>query len=628
MWQNLLWMKAKERGPHWLLISLIFSVSLLSAASVDARSRAKNLLDNTPVAQAQSLEKQKNYQQATDMYLLTAKMLPPKMGEQWRSKAAEMAWRAGNLEQASKIIKATDESQLSPLPLARSRVISARIARHKRDFERVIKLLDFSRTGLPQRMNREILSLLAQAQQETGNSMAHTATLIERYGNGDTGSSDRLWTQLMALKTQDLSRWIGKSNNSLEKGWVELAYIAKTSPSKEALYDALVEWQQKHPQHPAHADRLDAVRNQQKIVPGNLNRIAVLLPATGPISHLSDVIIDGIMAAKFNLAETQMDVRIYDTAMSENVYSLYQQAIGEGAELVIGPMSKPLVDQLATSPLTVPILALNYGNNPELYNPNLYQFALLPEDEARQIAERMTQDGLSQVGIVAPDTPWGERIIAAFNEHGLELGISVAAVARYGAQSRDFSAAIEKAFKPTEEGNGVGAEAIFLVAPPKQARLLKPLLKFHYLDDLPTYATSHAYSGTINRSDRDLNGLIFTEIPWLLKTDAEDTVNQQMPQLNELDELTRRYPRLFAFGYDSLQLAANLQQLVEAFEIQHEGLTGNLYIDDRNHIHRRLGLAHFVRGKPKVLALPLTSLLPEIDPFLASPLDEKPATRQ
>lgn len=574
-----------------------------------AKPRSGGLLDNTPITQAQHFEKQKNYQQAADMYLLTAKILAPPESEKWRGKAAEMAWLAGNLEQARKIIMAVDEARLEPLSRAQLRLTAARIARYRQDYQQVVQLLDFPRSSLPQRMNREILHLLGEAQQKAGRKEAHAAVLLERYGRGGAGGGDRLWIELMALETQDLSRWLGRSTRPLERGWIELAYIAKTSPSKAALNDVLQQWQQRYPGHPAYPGQVKAVREQQKNLPGKLNRVAVLLPTSGPLSHLAGIVIDGIMAAKYAPGGTQTDVHIYDTGSGQDVYALYRQAISEGAEMIIGPMSKPLVDQLATSPLAVPILSLNYGNNPELYNPKLYQFALLPEDEARQAAEKIAHDGISRTGVLVPDSRWGERIALAFGKRSLELGGTVVATAKYGTQSSDYSAVIEKAFKPDEEGNGVGAEAIFLAATPKHGRILKPLLKYHYLGNLPTYATSHVYSGLNDSiSDRDLNGITFTEIPWLLQKDTMKSDVEQIPQVEKLDEPARHYPRLFAFGYDSLQLAARLQQLVQTPGTQHNGLTGNLTIDNRNNIHRILGWARFRRGEPEMLALPPVGL--------------------
>ena len=258
-----LWYNNKYGFRHFF-ISVTLLASIAGSTLCDAKLKTGDPLANTPVAQAQHLEKQQNYQQAMDMYLLTAKMLAPERRGKWRTKAAEMALRAGNPIQARKIIDETDQSQLEPLPLARLRLVAAHIARADRDYKRIIQLLDFPRTSLPRGMNKEILSLLGEARQKTGDRQAHTSILIERFAHGDE-SSDRLWNELMAFEVQDLSRWFGETNSRLEKGWVELAYIAKTAPSKEALNNTLQKWQQIYPKHPANRDRLEAVRNHQKL---------------------------------------------------------------------------------------------------------------------------------------------------------------------------------------------------------------------------------------------------------------------------------------------------------------------------------------------------------------------------
>src|SRR5690554_7108230 len=61
------------------------------------------------------------------------------------------------------------------------------------------------------------------------------------------------------------------------------------------------------------------------------------------------------------------------------------------------------------------------------------------------------------------------------------------------------------------------ADWLFLVALPQQARQIKPTLAFNFASDLPVYSTSHVYSGEPNPSkDRDLNGIVFCDTPWLL----------------------------------------------------------------------------------------------------------------
>ena len=104
----------------------------------------------------------------------------------------------------------------------------------------------------------------------------------------------------------------------------------------------------------------------------------------------------------------QAPIRFYDSSLDSSV-NLYHRAISEGAELVIGPLSKDNIQSLALSTeLTTPVLALNHI--PNLAKDNLFQFGLSPIDEARQIAGKADLDGNTKVLLLTPETNQGRRI--------------------------------------------------------------------------------------------------------------------------------------------------------------------------------------------------------------------------
>ncbi len=585
---------------HYLVVTMI--LLLLHPASVAAPAS----LDDTPIRQARLYEKQGNYQQASDMYLLTAAKLPRADGEKWRVKAAEMAWFAGNSDQASRILATLDESSLDHVTLIHARLIAARIARSHADYATVLQKLDFPSSSAPTKLQRTIATLLEEAREKTGlKPQTQASPRIPRRDSTDTRFTrdfDRTWNELMTHSSQDLSRRLAQPLSPIEKGWTELAYIAKTTAdSPEALDNQLAQWELTYRNHPAYPDYFNALRGPGTIdnaatLPTQINRVAVLIPTSGPLASLANVILEGIMAAKYQLPGT--NIKVYDTAAGTPIQELYDQAVIEGAELIIGPMDKARVDALTRLPLTVPVISLNYGKNPEFANPNLFQFALLPEDEARQAARQMLADGHTRLAILVPAGEWGERILQAFREETQANGGEVVATGRFKPGSNEYSNMIKRALKPNSKThlNGVDAEAIFFAASPKQARLLMPLIKFHFINSLPVYATSHVYDGFPDPSaNRDLNRLSFTEIPWLLNEAAPGA-----PKPEELDETTRHHPRLFAFGYDALSAAPRLrQESMTANQVR--ALSGILTLDGRNRIHRQLGWARFSRGRAKTL---------------------------
>ncbi|HHJ19355.1 MAG TPA: hypothetical protein ENJ84_05960, partial [Gammaproteobacteria bacterium] len=532
------------RNLYFSFLCLVLFSGFVATPSLLAADGSKSSLKNTPVEQARRYEAQKNYQQSADMYLKTAQKLSPPDSELWRVKAAEMTWLAGNLDQALSIIQSTDQSQLGNIMRARLNIVAARIARYRHDYAEVSQRLKFTQAGLPRSMQREILALQKEADSKNGvmtRPVDHVKQLMAQYGRErDSNVNDPLWNQLMLLPTQALSRWLGEESSPIEHGWVELAYIAKTA-SARGLNNALLRWEQSYRNHPAYPDRVDSLRQEERTAPvtSDLSRIAVLLPTSGPLAHLSEVVLDGVMAAKYHISSHSPQVRIYDTAGHEHdIEQLYQQAVADGADMVLGPMDKKQVDQLGQAVLSVPLLSLNYGNQADLYNPNLYEFALLPEDEARLAARKMAADGLTQVATITPNSRWGKRLRRAFVEEAREQQLQVVASATFESSNRHYSDVIKKAFKVSKKGAAVQVDGIFLAATPKQARLFKPLLRFHYLKSVPVYATSHVFSGAPDTSqDRDVNGILFTEIPWLLRGSGKTSGQSKQPFPDELDAL-------------------------------------------------------------------------------------------
>jgi outer membrane PBP1 activator LpoA protein len=138
-----------------------------------------------------------------------------------------------------------------------------------------------------------------------------------------------------------------------------------------------------------------------------------------------------------------------------------------------------------------------------------------------------------------------------------------------------------------------------MAAAAKQARLIKPQLRFHHAPDVPVYATSHSYSGSINADmDRDMDGVLFCDMPWTLDTDRPgQTLKSDIEAL--WPNTSKRYSRLFALGVDAYQVIGELNSLRRNRAEFYPGETGDLYLDVANRLQRRLSWARFERGVPQ-----------------------------
>jgi outer membrane PBP1 activator LpoA protein len=115
------------------------------------------------------------------------------------------------------------------------------------------------------------------------------------------------------------------------------------------------------------------------------------------------------------------------------------------------------------------------------------------------------------------------------------------------------------------------------------------------------YSTSHVFTGKIDKElDRDLNGLIFCDLPWVLQNDSPlaKVFTQNWPQ-------QASYTRLFALGIDAYHLVYNLDYLENLDFAFYDGQTGKIQLDANNRITRKLLWAKFERGKPVLFEPPV-----------------------
>ncbi len=581
--------------------SLSFLLLLLFASATIAEM-VEPSPDETPIEQARYYEKTHNYQQAADMYLITARKMPtPESGEPWRVKAAEMAWMANNPQQAESIVQSADESRLNPTMKARLRLMAARIAKRNGDYQGVLEQLEFPADKLPSSIRRQIKALITDANRHL---VASGQLQPKSEAAAEMTATFEYWNELQSLSPQQINRHLARARSNAEKGWLQLALIDKTM-SGDRQRTAFQRWLRRYPDHPAMTQIAPKIEKRLfASASSGVHQIAILLPRLGRYGALSQVILEGIEAAQSRLpAASPLVTRVYDASQGD-ITALYQQAAAEGAELVLGPMDKRKVDRLTQRAADIPVITLNYGNNVSLFNPGLYQFALLPEDEAHAAASKIAERGYSRVAILAPDSHWGKRVSEAFRQQAGVAGLEIIAEGAFNPRNRDLSSVIRKTFKVGDNKAEIEPDAIFIVATPRQGRLLKPLLKYHFLGHVPVFSTSHIFSGAPNPdADGDLNGIEFPEIPWLLKRDSQEAERERLPRFDDLSESAKQHPRLFAFGYDALNLALKLLNS-PASHLQLNGLSGNLYLDRRNRVHRLLGWARFEHGKPEAESLP------------------------
>lgn len=349
-------------------------------------------------------------------------------------------------------------------------------------------------------------------------------------------------------------------------------------------------------------------------------RIALAMPLNGKLGKAGQAVVDGFMAARFESkagSDAIAYIKVYDTTQLSSLDALYFQASADRMDIVIGPLDKERVIELSQKDaLPIPTLALNYipiGSNNNSTTSNLIQFGLAVEDEALQLAQRSLTAGHKRIIILHQDQPWAIRAAQHFESSWVELGGEIADQVSFSGAG-DHSETITQALLINQSherakilkthlagsGNAVKFEprrrkdvdAIVLFSLPTDGRQIIPTLAFHYAADLPVYASHHIYQGPTDTSrDRDLEGVIFTELPWLTE---QPSVQQQISQKWPNRE---RYSRLFAIGVDAYQLFPRLEELQNLTNSSVDGVTGILQMNSLGRIVTQSSWGQFKSGK-------------------------------
>ena len=368
------------------------------------------------------------------------------------------------------------------------------------------------------------------------------------------------------------------------------------------------------------------MRDQELLAPTyNLedfpDQVALLLPLSGDYKREGESIQNGFLSAHYSLSDDEQGIKkikIYDTQEFQDTVAAYDQALEDGADFVVGPLLQDSVNNLAKKiAFSVPVLTLNSLDNDESLI-RMYQFSLSSVDEAISTSNKVIIDQ-NKIGlIIAPDNEWGHRLEEIYTTTLESMGGVIIESQFYNQNEKDFSSELKElleislsekrynrlsanlnedlSFSPRRRQD---VDFIFLVAADTTSgKLLKSQLNYHLSGDeaLPVYSTSTIYSYNTNLDD--LNGIIFTDAPWV--------IDQQIWLKNLPTTLRKYWPgdaiqsRQNAMGYDAYFLVAAINSLKNYSMQELNGATGQLYMEKDGRIRRRLAWAKLINGVPVV----------------------------
>ncbi|WP_312778580.1 penicillin-binding protein activator [Pseudescherichia sp.] len=321
-------------------------------------------------------------------------------------------------------------------------------------------------------------------------------------------------------------------------------------------------------------------------------------------------------------ANPSADLKIYDTS-SQPLDQILNQVQQDGASIVVGPLLKGNVEELMRSNTALNVLALNQPESVES-RANICYFALSPEDEARDAARHMWDQGRRAPLLLVPRSSLGDRVTTAFAEEWQKLGGGTVLQQKFGSTAElkmginggsgiALTGTPVTSSLPQQQGVTIGGltipappteaqitgggnvDAAYILATPNEIALIKPMIAMRTgsHSGAALYASSRSAQGGAGPDFRlEMEGLQFSEIPMLAGSNPA-LMQQALGSVNNDYSLAR----LYAMGVDAWALANHFAQMrqVPGFEIS--GNTGDLSATPDCVINRKLSWLKYQQGQ-------------------------------
>ncbi len=305
--------------------------------------------------------------------------------------------------------------------------------------------------------------------------------------------------------------------------------------------------------------------------------IALVLPLESPdYLRAAEAVRDGFLAAAQS-AGASVVVRVVGHGDGD-VLAGFETAKSLGVRVIVGPLVRDDLRALARSEEPLPVtLALNQLDDGATLPPQVYTLALAVESDARLLVRRMRADNLRSVIVIGSEVPLMKRFAGAFAAEWLLAGGGEPvglAFERAGDGLANLRREVAKSI----------ADGALIALDGSEVALARS-----FVPRLPAYANSPVDQALEPAALRDLEGVVFVDIPWI--------VAPNQPALAKLPRRSMANPvldRLYALGLDAFRVARAFVDAVPE-QLQFQGATGMLTLANGRQFTREGALA-VIRG--------------------------------
>lgn len=350
----------------------------------------------------------------------------------------------------------------------------------------------------------------------------------------------------------------------------------------------------------------------------DVKRAAVLLPFSHPNSRVradAESLLAGIEMAMFNRGEENFFILPKDTAGKVSIAEAKaQEALSEGADLLIGPLFSENIKAVRELALTANVPVIGFSTRPDAAGQGAYLIGLTPEEEVARVVETAARRGARSFAYLGPDDDHGRRAEAALRKAAALRGGRVISSAFYSTSNDapiDEANQIASAIKAL----GVRPEREIAVLIPEEGvklRAVAPLLPYYGVDirRIQMLGTGRWNDPSVWREPTLIGGIFA----------APDPAN--MLKFEEsFERIYRTQPSALAsVGYDAGALAAALSSVPDGLSLTgvtnqdgFQGVNGLFRFRTDGTVERSLSLLEIKANKG---AVPIELGLETFDPTI------------
>ena len=134
--------------------------------------------------------------------------------------------------------------------------------------------------------------------------------------------------------------------------------------------------------------------------------------------------------AEFSAPNIQLIVKD-DAGSPDGARIAAQQAVDEGAEIILGPLFAQSVGPVAQIARTRNIPVIAFSTDANVASRGVYLLSFLPESDVERIIQYAASTGKRSYAALIPDNPYGTVVEAAFRQDVARRGGQIVAIERY-----------------------------------------------------------------------------------------------------------------------------------------------------------------------------------------------------